>query len=78
MTITKYQTISKCIKTGEERLEWKQVLCQTNMTSEVITSIQQALSDKGFNPDPFDGQIGSVTMRAVDQYQKKMILKEVV
>lgn len=67
----KYQTVAKRVKVGEERLEWKRVLCQTNMTKDVITNIQQALTNKGFNPGPIDGQIGSATMRAVDKYQQK-------
>lgn len=67
----KYQTVSQRIKTGVERLEWKRVLCQTNMTKDLITRIQQALTNKGFNPGPIDGQIGSGTMHAVDRYQQK-------
>ncbi len=67
----KYQTVTKRIKTGEERLEWKRVLCQTNMTKEVIAGIQSALMKRGFNPGPIDGKIGSGTLRAVDAYQQK-------
>ncbi len=67
----KYQTVSKRLKIGEERLEWKRVLCQTNMTKDVITGIQSALAKRGFNPGPIDGQIGSATLRAVDAYQQK-------
>ncbi len=67
----KYQTVSKRIKVGDERLEWKRVLCQTNMTKGVITGIQSALAKRGFNPGPIDGQIGSATLRAVDAYQQK-------
>jgi hypothetical protein len=67
----KYQTVTKRIKTGEERLEWKRVLCQTNMTKEVILGIQNALMKRGFNPGPIDGKIGSGTLRAVDAYQQK-------
>lgn len=67
----KMQTVSKRVKIGEERLEWKRVLCQTNMTTDVITGIQESLLRKGFNPGPIDGQIGSETLRAVDAYQQK-------
>jgi hypothetical protein len=65
------QSVSKRIKIGDERLEWRQVLCQTNMTKDVITGIQNALYKKGFNPGPIDGEIGSATLRAVDAYQQK-------
>lgn len=67
----KMQTVSKRIKVGEERLEWRQVLCQTNMTNGLIAKIQKALMAKGFNPGPIDGEIGTGTMSAVDAYQQK-------
>ena len=67
----KYQTVTQRVKTGDERLEWKRVLCQTNMTETVISGIQNALAKRGFNPGPIDGQIGSATLRAVDAYQQK-------
>jgi hypothetical protein len=65
-----YKTVSKRIKVGDERLEWRQVLCETNMTKEIVTQVQQALETAGYNPGTIDGVIGGATLRAVDQYQK--------
>ncbi len=66
----KYTTITKRIKVSEQKLEWRSVLCQTNMTPAVISKVQQALKAAGFNPGPVDGMAGSATLRAVDAYQR--------
>jgi hypothetical protein len=66
-----YQTVSKQVKTSEGHMEWREILCQTNMTKNRITDIQRALLTKGFNPGPIDGVIGWRTMAAVNDFQKK-------
>ena len=66
-----YQTITKQVKTSEGQMEWREILCQTNMTENRITDIQRALKSKGFNPGPIDGVIGSQTMAAVNSFQAK-------
>jgi len=43
-----YKTIAKKKKVTDERIGWKRILCQTNMSKEVIARIQQALNDKGY------------------------------
>jgi peptidoglycan hydrolase-like protein with peptidoglycan-binding domain len=65
-----YQTVTKQVKTSEGQMEWREILCQTNMTSDRISDIQSALLTKGFNPGPIDGVIGSRTMAAVNNFQK--------
>ncbi len=65
-----YQTVSKQVKTSEGHMEWREILCQTNMTHDRISDIQTALMTKGFNPGPIDGVIGSRTMAAVNSFQK--------
>ena len=65
------QMVTKRIKVGDERMEWRQVLCETNMTKVIMTDIQRALQKAGFNPGPIDGVIGSATLRAVDEFQQK-------
>ena len=66
-----YQTVSKQVKTSEGQMEWREILCQTNMTTNRITDIQRALKTKGFDPGPIDGVIGSQTMAAVNSFQSK-------
>ena len=65
-----YNTVTKRIKVADERLEWRQVLCETNMTKDIVTRVQQALKAAGYDPGAIDGVIGGSTMRAVDQYQR--------
>ena len=52
------------------RLEWRPVLCETNMNRETIRRLQQALKARGFEPGPVDGVIGRRTMEAVNAYQR--------
>lgn len=52
------------------RMEWRSILCETNMTNDRITDIQTALKDKGYNPGPIDGVVGTETMKAMNEFQK--------
>lgn len=66
-----YQTVSKQVKTSEGQMEWREILCQTNMTQNRISDIQTALQSKGFEPGPIDGVVGWRTMAAVNSFQEK-------
>ncbi|MEE9447103.1 MAG: peptidoglycan-binding domain-containing protein [Arenicellales bacterium] len=65
------QSISKQVKVSDSRLEWRRVLCETNMTKGVVTNIQKALTREGYDVGPADGVIGGATLRAVESYQIK-------
>jgi hypothetical protein len=65
-----YQAITKTIKVAEGRMEWQQVLCETNVTVEVIKELQNALSKAGYNPGRIDGALGRDTMTAIESFQK--------
>jgi hypothetical protein len=65
-----YKELSKRSKVGDERLEWRQVLCETNVTKDIVSRVQQALLAAGFNPGTPDGVVGGATLRAVDEYQR--------
>ena len=67
----KYATVTKRKLTKEGMLDWREILCDTNMTRDRITSIQTALQRAGHNPGAIDGVIGADTMRAVNTYQRK-------
>ena len=66
-----YRTIEKRLKTSKERLEWRRILCQTNMNADVNKRIQQALKDAGVYKGPVDGSIGGGTLKAVEKYQRE-------
>lgn len=65
-----YKTVAKRTKVSDERLEWRQVLCETNMTKDIVTRVQQALETAGYDVGGVDGIVGSATLRAVDAYQR--------
>ena len=58
------------------RLEWRPVLCETNMTPDVIRRVQQALMDNGFNPGPATGRLNRETIDALNAYQRAKNLPE--
>jgi len=66
-----YSTVEKRTKVSKERLEWRRVLCKTNMGADINKRIQQALKDAGVYTGKVDGNIGRGTMSAVERYQKE-------
>ncbi len=65
-----YKTITKQLKVSDGYLEWREILCETNINRDVIFKLQQALSVKGYNPGPIDGIIGVQTVDALNRFQK--------
>lgn len=66
--------IERITKVADAKLEWMPVLCDTNMSTDVITRLQKALKREGYEPGPIDGLLGKGTLDAVESYQqdKKM------
>lgn len=65
-----FETVSKQIKVSDGRVEWRSILCETNMTKETILSIQQALKQAGFDPGEMDGRVGKGLIVALNNYQR--------
>ncbi len=65
-----YETVQRRKLVGESRVEWRPVLCETNITAEIVKRIQTALDSSGFNPGRVDGVLGAETMSAVKRYQQ--------
>lgn len=51
-------------------LEWRPVLCETNLTPDVIRRVQEALRKAGYDPGASDGRFGASTLRALNAYQR--------
>ena len=66
-----YQTVTKTEKVSEGRMEWRQILCETNVSPGIITRVQTALQQSGHNPGPIDGVLGRQTRVALKSYQQK-------
>ncbi len=65
-----YETVQVRELAAPAQLEWRSILCQTNMTRENIRAVQRALAEHGYDPGPIDGVIGRKTMEAVNAYQR--------
>ena len=65
------KTVTRQVQVAPSTMEWRQILCETNTTPELITSIQRALKREGYNPGSVDGVIGQATLVALEEYQTK-------
>ncbi|MGV6857440.1 MAG: peptidoglycan-binding domain-containing protein [bacterium] len=65
-----YQTVTKTIKVSDGHMEWREILCDTNMTRAKVSEIQRALKAGGFYKGPIDGIVGYLTVNAVQAFQK--------
>ncbi|MGI9284425.1 MAG: peptidoglycan-binding domain-containing protein [Pseudomonadales bacterium] len=63
-----YETVVKRAKISEESLAWQEVLCEENMSHDVVADIQQKLNEQGYNSGGVDGILGKITLHAVNAY----------
>lgn len=71
-----YETVTRTEKVSDGHMEWKRVLCETNLTPDVISKIQEALMRAGYNPGAINGVLHSQTRMAINSYQKQKGLAE--
>jgi regulator of extracellular matrix RemA (YlzA/DUF370 family) len=65
-----YESVTENIKITDSRMLWRPILCETNVTTDVIQSLQRALQKAGFDPGTADGKVGEQTRQALNAYQK--------
>lgn len=65
--VEKTVTYSELDKDGY--MDWRSILCQTNMTPGLISRLQSTLNSKGYDAGDVDGQVGAQTIAAVNEYQ---------
>ena len=63
-----YDTVTKREKVADERLEWRQVVCEVNLTADNVRALQTALADAGHYNGPIDGIIGPKTLSAANGF----------
>ena len=63
-----YQTVTRTDKASDERMEWRSVMCEVNMTRDNVLALQSALADKGYYKASIDGINGSQTLSAAQKY----------
>ena len=64
-----YETVSRERQVSQGKYSWKRVLCETNLTPDILRQVQRSLQAKGYNPGPVDGLLGGSTLKAIGQYQ---------
>ncbi len=72
-TPAEYQTVSKrVLKTKGGYSEWKEIVCDNKVNTDVVSQIQSALKKKGYDigPKGVDGVLGTDTKAALVKYQK--------
>ena len=65
-----YKMLEKRKKVTDSHVAWERILCQTNMTKDVIKKIQTALNEKSYNTGKPDGLMGRGTRNAIERFQK--------
>ncbi len=66
----KFTTVSSRELVTDGRMDWREIMCETNTTPGRIMEIQKALKSAGFNPGPIDGGMGPATIKAVNAFQR--------
>ena len=65
-----YDTVTRRELDVEGAMEWRSILCETNMTVATISDIQRKLKSAGYYNGPVDGAIGPQTIEAVNRFQR--------
>ncbi len=65
-----YETVKTSYKVTDGSLKWAPILCETNVTGDIVSQLQQALNNKGYQAGPVDGIYGARTTKAVRNYQR--------
>jgi hypothetical protein len=63
-----YETLVRNEKISGERMEWRRVMCEVNMTRSNVMALQRALADKGYYKAGVDGIIGAQTLTAARSF----------
>jgi hypothetical protein len=66
-----YETVTKTVKKSDGHVEWRPILCETNVTPEIITKIQEALKERGFYRGVVDGRLGPQSIAGIRAFQRE-------
>ncbi len=63
-----YDTVTKRSKVSEEELVWREVLCDVNVTRDVVSTLQTKLKDAGHYSNVIDGIWGADTQKGINSF----------
>ena len=64
-----YETVKTTSMVADGYLEWTPILCETNVTGDIVRQLQKTLNDRSYSAGPVDGVYGNQTASAVRKYQ---------
>ncbi|MFT3998238.1 MAG: peptidoglycan-binding domain-containing protein, partial [Asticcacaulis sp.] len=64
-----YKTVGKTRAAKAPEPVWREVLCDKNTSPAKVKEIQIALKQRGYDPGPADGTLGSKTVAAMQKFQ---------
>ena len=64
------ETLERRVRARAASVEWRPVLCGTQVNDALVNRLQQALDREGFSPGAIDGRLGPGTLEAVAGYQR--------
>jgi len=71
-----YGSVTQEAKVSDSFMDWRPIICETNMTPGLVENVQRALNDRGYSAGPVDGVIGRQTVSAIRSYQRDNSLAE--
>ena len=66
-----FKTVERQVVETPAALVWRRVLCDTNVSEDLIKRLERRLKKAGHDPGAVDGHPGPATMKAVEAYQKE-------
>lgn len=69
-----FKTVERQVLVEGEKTVWQRVLCDTNLTPDVIKRIQKALKHKHHDGGKANGKLTSQTLQAIKKYQQNFKL----
>lgn len=63
-----YSMVTKREQVSPEKIDWRRVVCSTNLNTTNTTAMQTALQKAGFYKGPIDGEFGAMTVAAANKY----------
>ena len=69
-----YKMVERQVLVHDEQVVWQRVLCDTNLTPDVIKRIQKALKEKHHDGGKVNGKLNAQTLEAIRKYQENFKL----